>query len=271
MSLPHLPRKELYAVTRDNVIALVQPDEIVDPLTEVLREGARLLLAQAVEAEVSVFLASHEDLTLPDGRRRLARHGHLPERQIQTGIGAVKRQPRVRDRAGDSDERIRFSPSILPHYARRTKSLEVLIPWLYLNGISSGDFREALVALLGKDAPNLSADTVLRLRQTWQGELERCEGRDLSARRYVYVWGRRGIYLQAIWMAAGKTEAEKAFDTFLAKYAAKYDKAARCLEKDRDVLQTFFEPQTRSRAPSRPFAIERSDPKAACRARPRRS
>jgi hypothetical protein len=149
-----------------------------------------LLLAQAVEAEVSVFLASHEDLTLPDGRRRLARHGHLPERQIQTGIGAVKRQPRVRDRAGDSDERIRFSPSILPHYARRTESLEVLIPWLYLNGISSGDFREALVALLGKDAPNLSADTVLRLRQTWQGELERCEGRDLSARRYVYVWGR---------------------------------------------------------------------------------
>ena len=143
-------------MTDDTVVALRQPGEFRDLLTDVLRQGARELLAQAVEAEVADFLSAHADLTTEDGRQRLVRHGHLPERTIQTGIGSVEvQQPRVRDRGSD-DEKIRFSPSILPPYARRSRSLDALISILYLRGISSGDFQEALSALLGKDAPNLS-------------------------------------------------------------------------------------------------------------------
>ena len=122
-------------MTETNVFQLAQPGTFADSLTDVLREGARALLAQAVEAEVADFLARHADRTTADGRRRIVRHGHLPERSIMTGIGPVTvRQPRVRDRAGDAGERIRFGPNILPRYARRTKSLEALIPILYLKG-----------------------------------------------------------------------------------------------------------------------------------------
>jgi transposase-like protein len=136
-------------VENDTVVALRQPGEFEDLLTDVLRQGARKLLAQAVEAEVADFLAGHADLTTEDGRQRLVRHGHLPERTIQTGIGSVEvQQPRVRDRESNG-EKIRFSPAILPPYARRSKSLDALIPILYLRGISSGDFQEALSALLG--------------------------------------------------------------------------------------------------------------------------
>src|SRR5205809_2340097 len=124
-----------------------------DPLTEVLRSGARALLAQAVAAEVAGFLEGHADKLTDDGRQRLVRHGHLPEREIMTGIGPVAvRAPRIRDRVGTGEERIAFSSAILPPYARRSKSLEVLIPVLYLKGISTGGFEEALAALLGKDA-----------------------------------------------------------------------------------------------------------------------
>ena len=115
------------------------------------------MLAQVVEAEVAEALAAHAHLITDDGRRRLVRHGHMPERTIQTGIGPMAvRQPRVRDRGGADGERIRFSSTLLPPYARRTKSLDALLPILYLRGISSGDMQEALSALLGKDAPNLS-------------------------------------------------------------------------------------------------------------------
>jgi putative transposase len=134
-------------VTETNVFPLAQPGTFTDSLTEVLRQGARALLARAVEAEVAEFLAHHADLETTDGRQRVVRHGHLPEREIMTGIGAVAvRQPRVRDREPGPGERIRFSPAILPPYARRTKSLDVLIPVLYLKGISSGDFEQALAA-----------------------------------------------------------------------------------------------------------------------------
>jgi hypothetical protein len=120
-------------VTQDNVIKLAQPGTFRDPLTEILRNGARALLAHAVEAEVAGFLGDHADKLTADGRARLVRHEHLPEREIVTGIGRVAvRCPRVRDRAGDGGERIRFSSAILPPYARRSKSLEVLIPILYL-------------------------------------------------------------------------------------------------------------------------------------------
>ena len=130
---------------QDNVVKLIQPAEFSDPLTEVLREGARALLAQAVEAEVAAFLSGHADRQTGDGRQRLVRHGHRPERAIMTGLGPVPvRAPRVRDRTGAGESRIRFTSAILPPYARRSKSLEVLIPILYLKGISSGDFEDAL-------------------------------------------------------------------------------------------------------------------------------
>ena len=158
-----------------------------------------VMLAQAVEAEVSDFLGTHADLKTENGHRRVVRHGHLPEREVMTGIGPVAvRQPRVRDREAGADdpERIHFTPAILPPYARRSKSLEMLIPILYLKGISTGDFEEALAALLGKDAPGLSASTIARLKEVWVDEHKHWNERDLSAKRYVYVWA-DGIHLQA--------------------------------------------------------------------------
>jgi putative transposase len=184
-------------VTDSNVFQLSQPGTLSDPLTEVLRSGARALLAQAVAAEVAGFLESHADKLTDDGRQRLVRHGHLPEREIMTGIGPVAvRAPRIRDRVGAGEERIAFSSAILPPYARRSKSLEVLIPILYLKGISTGGFEEALAALLGKDAGGLSASTIARLRDVWADEHARWQKRDLSVKRYVYFWA-DGIHVQA--------------------------------------------------------------------------
>jgi transposase-like protein len=184
-------------VTDTNVFALVQPGTFTDRLTDVLRDGARALLARAAEAEVAGFLAEHADKRTDDGRQRLVRHGHLPERSIMTGIGAIEVcVPRVRDRLGGADDRIRFSSAILPPYARRSKSLEVLIPILYLKGISTGDFAEALSALLGSNAGGLSASTVARLKEVWGDEHARWLKRDLSVKRYVYFWA-DGIYVQA--------------------------------------------------------------------------
>src|SRR3954453_21227080 len=184
--------------TPTNVARLRQPDALDDPLTEVLRAGARRLLAQAVEIEAEAFLAAMQDLRLPDGRARLVRHGHGPERAIQTGIGPVPvARVRIRDRGATSpEERIRFSSTILPKWARRTRSLDALLPVLYLRGISTGDFQEALTALLGRDAPNLSPAVITRLTATWADEYARWQARDLSAHRYVYVWA-DGVYLQA--------------------------------------------------------------------------
>jgi putative transposase len=336
-------------VPNDNVTRLIQPGSFDDPLTQVLRDGARTLLAQAVEAEVAAFLAKHADLKTDDGRARIVRHGHLPEREVMTGIGPVAvRQPRVRDRAAAADaaERIRFTPAILPPYARRSKSLEVLIPILYLKGLSTGDFEEALAALLGKDAPGLSASTIARLKEAWIDEHDRWKKRDVSTRRYVYIWA-DGIHLQArledekqcilvligatpegrkellgftdgaresaqdwrellldlkarglgaapklavadgalgfwkavgevwpttreqrcwvhktanvlnklpksqqpkakrslqeIWMAETRADAAAAFDGFIEAYELKYEKAAECLEKDRDALLAFYD------------------------------
>jgi putative transposase len=180
------------------VVSLRQPDTIEDPLTAVLRSGARRLLAQAIEAEAEAFLATMKGARLPDGRERVVRHGHGPERVVQTGIGPVAvRRAKLRDRgAGDGAERIRFTSAILPRWARRTRSLDALLPILYLRGVSMGDFQEALGALLGKDAPNLSPSVVARLRGEWEADHARWRRRDLSARRYVYLWA-DGVYLQA--------------------------------------------------------------------------
>ncbi len=180
------------------VVPLRQPDEVEDPLTAILRSGARRLLAQAIEAEAEAFLAAMKGVPLPDGRERLVRHGHGPERVVQTGIGAVAvRRIKLRDRgAGEGGERIRFTSAILPRWARRTRSLDALLPILYLRGVSMGDFGEALAALLGRDAPNLSPSVLARLRGEWEADHARWQRRDLSARRYVYVWA-DGVYLQA--------------------------------------------------------------------------
>ncbi len=180
------------------VVSLCQPDAVEDPLTAALRSGARRLLAQAVEAEAEAFLALMKDMRLPDGRDRVVRHGHGPERLVQTGIGPVEvRRVKLRDRgASEGAECIRFTSAILPRWARRTRSLDALLPILYLRGVSMGDFQEALGALLGKDAPNLSPSVIARLRGEWEADYARWQRRDLSARRYVYVWA-DGVYLQA--------------------------------------------------------------------------
>ncbi|MBY6059829.1 IS256 family transposase, partial [Leisingera daeponensis] len=140
----------------------------------------------------------HAEEVLPDGRQRVVRHGYGPERSIQTGIGALDvRRPKVRDRAaGPADEKVRFSSAILPKWARRSRSLDALLPVLYLRGISTGDFREALSAILGAEAPNLSPGVISRLSGEWQQDHDRWQRRDLSARRYVYIWA-DGVYLQA--------------------------------------------------------------------------
>lgn len=161
-----------------------------DVLTAVLREGATKLLTQAIEAEVEVYIARYADQRDRDGRRLVVRNGHKDEREIQTGIGPVKvRQPRVNDkRLDDQGQRMRFTSEILPPYLRRTRSIEELIPWLYLKGISTGDFSEALVALLGPEAPGLSSSTVVRRKEVWQQEYEAWSKRPLAGKRYVYFW-----------------------------------------------------------------------------------
>lgn len=333
-------------MTQDNVIALKKP-EIEDPITDILRAGARQLLAAALAAEIEQFLEQYKGLTDNQGCQRIVRNGHGKEREIQTGLGQIPlRAPRVRDREpGSPEDRIRFTSAILPPYLRRTKSIETLLPWLYLKGISTGDFTEPLAALLGENAPGLSASTITRLKGVWQEDYQRWQQRELSQKRYIYFWA-DGIYcpvrmddrqcllviigatedghkelvaleggireseqswaellldlkhrgmktppklaigdgalgfwkalakvydatrwqrcwvhktanvlnklpkglqakakakLQQIWMAANKEEAEKNFDHFIQTYEAKYPQATACLEKDRDVLLTFYD------------------------------
>src|SRR5437763_4409590 len=159
-----------------------------DVLTEILRDGARRMLAQAVEAEVAAWIDDHAHLKDDQGRRQVVRNGHLPERAIQTGLGEIEvQQPRVHDRRPPG-QREAFTPAVLPPYLRRTKSLDELIPWLYLKGVSTGDFSEALTAILGPDAPNLSATTITRLKAAWEADHEACSTRSLAGQHYVYVW-----------------------------------------------------------------------------------
>jgi putative transposase len=169
----------------------VQSEATFDNALEaVLRLGARQLLQQAIEAEIAEYIQEHSDARDISGRRLVTRNGHLPERSIQTGIGSLKiQQPRVRDQRQDR----RFSSCILPRYARRAPSIEVVIPVLYLKGISSGDFSEALEALLGPHAQGLSSTTVVRLKKVWEDEYKEWKQRDLFGKRYAYIWA-DGIY-----------------------------------------------------------------------------
>lgn len=318
-------------------------EAVLDPLTEVLRTGARNLIKQAVEAELAAMLSQYESHKLPDGRQAVVRNGYLPERTLQTGIGDVAIQvPKVRDRSGDG---VKFTSSLLPPYLKRTKSIEELLPWLYLKGLSTGDYSEALWALLGKNAKGLSANTISRLKADWLDEHREWQKQDLSQKRYVYWWvdgiysnvrmddrlcllviigvtehgykelvavedgyressaswqevlinlrergltvapklaigdGALGFWnalskaypdckhqrcwvhktanvlaklpksvqpkvkasLQDIWMAETREDARKAFDNTIARFSAKYDKAMKCLQKDKEELLAFYD------------------------------
>ena len=178
-------------MSKDNVISLEKPEENADLLTGLLRAGARELITQAVHAELTEFLARYEDVMDSLGRRQVVRNGYLPQREIMTGIGPVDIQvPKTRDKGGHG---LHFRSELLPPYIKRTKSVETVLPWLYLKGISTGDFSEALAALLGKNAQGLSAGTISRLKQCWVNEYDDWRLRDLSKERYVYIWG-DGIY-----------------------------------------------------------------------------
>ena len=327
-------------------LSIVPVPQRKDVLGEVLRQGAQKLLAQAIDAEVSDWIDRHAHLRDDAGHRQVVRNGALPARTITTGVGPVEvKQPRVHDRRS-AKEREKFTSAILPPYLRKTKSIEELIPWLYLKGVSTGDFSEALAALLGPDAPGLSASTVVRLKAVWETEYQAWNQRSLEGKRYVYVWadgihfnirleedrqcilvlmgatpdGRkeliavadgyreseqswkallldcqaRGLVvdpklaigdgalgfwkavrqiwpntreqrcwvhktanildalpksqqprakekLHAIWQAATRQEADRAFDLFVATYEAKYPKATECLTKDREQLLVFYD------------------------------
>jgi transposase-like protein len=145
-------------------------------------------LAQAIEAEVAEWIDEHEHVKDERGRRQVVRNGYLPERKLVTPVGELAvQQPRVHDRRPEG-QRERFSSKLLPPYLRKTKSIEELIPYLYLKGISTGDFQEALSAILGPDCPGLSATTVTRLKSVWEEEYKDWSHRSLKEKEYVYVW-----------------------------------------------------------------------------------
>jgi transposase-like protein len=174
-------------------VRIVPLTEAQDVLTDVLRRGAQQLLAQAIEAEVADWIDRRQDCRDSDGLRQVVRNGHLPQRTLTTGLGPVAvQQPRVQDRR-PAEKREKFSSAILPPYLRKTKSIEELIPWLYLKGVSSGDFSEALAALLGPQAKGLSATTVTRLKGIWEKEYQEWSRRSLAGKQYVYVWA-DGVY-----------------------------------------------------------------------------
>ena len=166
------------------------------PLDELIREGARRMLQAAVDAEVDDFLAQHSDRRDDQGRRLVVRNGSLPSREILTGAGSLEvSQPRVRDNTAEKESRVTFSPSVLPPYLKRTTAIEELIPWLYLKGVSTGDFSEALQSLVGEKAKGLSANVVVRLKEQWSDEFDEWSKRDLSKEQYIYVWA-DGIHVK---------------------------------------------------------------------------
>jgi putative transposase len=187
----------LAAPSRDEgrIDLLGEPGTSSATLDEVVRQGAVDMLTKALEIEVTAFLMRHEHLRDEDGRARVVRHGHAKPRVVLTGAGPLLvAKPRVRDRAGaDAEDRVQFSSALLPPYLRRSKSLDELIPWLYLKGVSTGDFSEALQALLGAGAKGLSANVVVKLKDHWNAEFEAWSKRSLAAKEYVYVWA-DGVY-----------------------------------------------------------------------------
>jgi putative transposase len=183
-----LTNRGIHRMTDSKVIALKAPE--ADALSDILKQGAQALLRKAVEAEVAELLSEYQDVTV-DGKQAVVRNGHLPERTVQTGIGEVPvKVPKVRDRSGQG---IKFNSKLLPPYLKRTRAMEEFIPWLYLKGVSTGDMQPALESLLGEGAKGLSPTTVSRLKSVWESEYDTWRQRDLSKRRYVYLWA-DGVY-----------------------------------------------------------------------------
>lgn len=181
-------------MNNDNLIAFQSPESasaFSDALTELVRQGARQIIAQAVEAELKEFLSQYQSLKDDQGRQAIVRNGYLPERTIMTGVGEVEIQvPKVRDRSGNG---IKFNSSLLPPYLKRSQRVEEVLPWLYLKGVSTGDFAEALASLLGPQAKGLSSSTISRLKAQWIEEQQQWQQRTLVGKRYVYIWA-DGIY-----------------------------------------------------------------------------
>ncbi|MGB3765296.1 MAG: IS256 family transposase [Phormidesmis sp.] len=181
-------------MTQDNLVKFKTPEaqeSFNDALSQLLRQGARQIIAQAVEAELNEFLGQYQNLTDDAGRQAVVRNGYLPARTVMTGLGDVEIQvPKVRDRTKSG---IKFNSLLLPPYLKRSRSVEEVLPWLYLKGVSTGDFGEALAALLGPEAKGLSSATISRLKAKWRGEHKDWQGRSLKHKRYVYVWA-DGIY-----------------------------------------------------------------------------
>lgn len=226
-------------MTQDNLVKFKTPattESFNDTLSELLRQGARQLIAGAVEAELNEFLSQYQGLRDEAGRQAVVRNGYLPARTITTGVGEVDIQvPKVRDRTGRG---IKFNSLLLPPYLKRSRSVEEVLPWLYLKGISTGDFSEALSALLGPDAKGLSPATISRLKSKWQEEHQDWQERSLRHKRYVYVWA-DGIYFnirggerqcilvilgvndtghkELLGMAAGYRESELSWQTLMLK------------------------------------------------------
>ena len=202
-------------MSNNKIIELKKPGEFSeDPLTELLRNGARQLISDAVQAELQELLNQYAELTNEQGHLQVVRNGYLPERSIQTGIGQVKvKVPKIRDKSGQG---IKFNSALLPPYLRKTRSVEEVLPWLYLKGISTGDFQEALEALLGSDAKGLSSSTISRLKSTWEQEQAAWSRRSLASKHYVYIWA-DGVYFnirsddakQCILVIIGVTELGK--------------------------------------------------------------
>jgi len=178
-------------MTEDSARVWNQPGTISDSLTELLRLGARGLIEKAVEAELDLLLEHYSNVTDLQGRRAVVRNGHLPERDILTGLGEIPvRVPKVRDRSGSG---VKFNSALVPPYVRKAQRVEAALPWLYLRGISTGDMQEALSVLLGEEAKGLSPPVVSRLKAQWASDYAAWNRRDLSGERYVYVWA-DGIY-----------------------------------------------------------------------------
>jgi len=207
-----IPTTKGYVMDKNTVVTFKKPGDISkDPLSELLRSGARQLIAEAVEAELQEFLQQYDELKNQQGNRTVIRNGYLPEREILTGIGSIPvKVPKVRDKSGQG---IKFNSILLPPYIRKSKSIEEVLPWLYLKGISTGDFQEALQTLLGINAQGLSAATISRCKRVWEQEHEAWNRRSFENKRYVYIWA-DGIYFgirsddakQCILVIVGVTE-----------------------------------------------------------------
>ncbi len=345
------PSKASNPVVNDReVIAFRAQFDDRSPLDEILRSGAQQMLQAAINEEVAAFLEKHDSIRDENGKRLVVRNGYHPSRELATGAGQLEvQQARVRDNSPDKESRVVFKPSVLPPYLRRSQAIDDLIPWLYLKGISTGDFQESLQSLLGENARNVSANVVVRLKEKWGQEYDQWCRRDLSEKEYVYIWadgihanvrledegkkrqcmlvlmgattdGRKELIavvdgfreskqswyellidlknrglttppkvaigdgalgfwaalrevfgetceqrcwfhktgnvlnrmpksvqpkaksdIHEIWQAATKEDANKAFNTFMEKYGAKYPDACELLRKDRDVLLTFYD------------------------------